>query len=519
MFTPLPTPKEMAAWDRAAMDGYGVRNEMLMENASREALRVLREELGPLRGKRALLLAGKGNNGGDAIALGRHLLDQGCEVLVLLAAAKEHYKGVSGYHLRLARKIGVRTALLKHHPPETWPEAEIIADGLLGTGFSGELRPAYLEWVRAVNARRERGFILALDIPSGLNGLSGKPCPEAVRAHATATFGAAKVGLVMPEAAPCVGKLHVCAIGIPARVLEEAPASHGLLDESVFETLPLPSATMHKGTGGRVAIAAGSAGLTGAACLAALGALRSGAGLVTVACPADIAPQVKHGHPEIMALPLEEGGHWRPKILPRLQEFLENCDAFVIGPGLGRDQATREALEEVLSWKRPPTVWDADALFGLAERPELLDRLGPNDVLTPHPGEMARLIGSDIATVQGARLKVARDFVRQHDVVLALKGAGTVVASCAAPTLLSPFSTSALAVGGSGDVLAGMLGNLLGRGLSPLHATCLAVYWHGFTGTRLERTYPFRGNLATEIAEDLPLALEESMRCRLPKTS
>jgi len=518
MYTPLPTPRQMADWDRASMDQYGIRNEMLMENASREALHVLQQELPRLRGARVLLLAGKGNNGGDAIALARHLLDQGAQVMLLLAGAREQYKGVSGYHLRLALKVGVKSALLKRWPPETWQDYDVIVDGLLGTGFSGELRQDYRHWVEAVNERRGRSFVLALDIPSGLDGHTGAPSPVAVRAHATVTFGAAKIGLAMPEAQEYVGRLHVRHIGIPAEVMAANPASCGLLDDSVFDQFPLPSETMHKGSAGRVCIAAGSGGLTGAACLAALGALRAGAGLVTVACPGGIAPHVKHGRPEIMTLPLGDGRQWEPDILAPLQEFLSNCDALVIGPGLGRSEATMDALERMLGWKRPPTVLDADALYALAERPGLLERLGPGDVLTPHPGEMARLVDGDIPAVQKARIETARSFAETHGVTLALKGAGTVVAAPGEPALLSPFSTHALAMGGSGDVLSGMLGLLLARGLSPLHATCIAVYWHGFTGTCLERDYPLRGALATELCDRLPRALEEKMQCRLQKT-
>ncbi len=512
MYTPLPTPQEMGAWDHASIHDFGMRIEMLMENASREALAVLRKEVSPLRGKNVLLLAGKGNNGGDAIALGRHLLDQGAQVLVLLAAPKNHYKGVCGYHLRLAQKVGVPVERLSQRPPSTWPDAAIIVDGLLGTGFSGELRDDYRLWVDAINARRNDCFVLSIDVPSGLNALSGLPRPDAVRAHATVTFEEAKVGLALPSAAPFVGRLHVRAISIPAKAKERHPASYGLLNNSVCACYPAPCSAMHKGDGGRVCIVAGSPGLGGAACLTALGALRGGAGLVTVAAPAGICMEVKHSVPDIMTLPLGEGTQWRPEMMDTVQSFLAQCDAMVVGPGWGRNPAMADCLERLLTMNRPKTLFDADALFALAQRPELMRHLGAGDVLTPHPGEMARLLQTDIPAVQASRLEIPGAFARKYGVTLLLKGAGTVIAAPQGPTLLSPFSTHCLAVGGSGDVLSGLLGNLLARGLSPLQATCLAVYWHGFTGVRLEREYPFRGNLASEIAHMLPQAFKECIQ-------
>lgn len=521
MDAPLPTPAEMAAWDAASVRDFGIRYEMLMENAARAALEVLQQRCGTLKGRRVLLLAGKGNNGGDAICLGRHLHDLGAQVLVLLAAPQGAYQGVSRYHLRLAKRTGTPLERLDRRPPALWGAPEILVDGLLGTGFSGELRPPYRDWVEALNARREQSFILALDIPSGLDGLTGRPCPIAVRAHATVTFEAAKLGLALPQAAAWTGELHVRPIGIPALVRERHPASCGLLTREVMDLFPRPSALMHKGTGGRLCLVGGSPGLTGAVCLAALGALRGGAGLVTAACPAGLRLEIKHGLPELMTLPLSVGAapdggtgeHWQPELLPLLDPIPARWDALVVGPGWGRGPLMSDCLERLLRMERPPTVLDADALHALAQRPELLRLLDERDVLTPHPGEMARLLGTDIPTVEAARLEAAQDFAQRHGVTVALKGPGTIIAAPGQRPRLAPFATACLAIGGSGDVLAGLVGNLLARGLSPLQATCVGVYWHGFTGHSLEKDFPLRGNLASEIARALPTALKELLIC------
>lgn len=516
-FSDLPTPREMAAWDRCAIEDYGARNEMLMENASREALRVLAEEFGELEGARALLLAGPGNNGGDAFALARHLYDRGVETLVLHAKPQARYTGAAGYHLRLARRVGVETRYVRTPNRARlgdFSAPEILVDGLLGTGFSGELRPDMQAWIEFANALGQSAFVLALDIPSGLDGLRGVPCPIAARADATVAFEAAKLGLVLPSAAPFVGELRPRPIGLPRRVREERPARFRLIEPGIVAELPPLSSMAHKGAAGHVLLVGGSEGLTGAPQLAALGALRAGAGLVTVACPAGLATEIKGANPEIMTLPLGQGRHWRPEMAAPLAAALDRFDALVFGPGLGRATETGAFAQTLLQTKRPPAVLDADALYWLSRRPELLGLLTPTDVLTPHPGEMTRLLaatgdthGKLVVTDPYERLETAERFSASRSGVLILKGAYSVIAQAGAPTSLSPFATPSLAVGGSGDVLAGLTGALLGRGLSPLLAACLAVYWHGCAGELLDHAYPNRGNLAREIAHLLPQAL------------
>jgi NAD(P)H-hydrate epimerase len=516
-FSALPTPREMAAWDRCAIDEYGARNEMLMENASREALRVLSEEFGDLPGARALLLAGPGNNGGDAFALARHLYDQGVETLVLHAKPQARYTGAAGYHLRLARRIGVETRFVKKPSSASlgdFSAPEILVDGLLGTGFSGELRPDMRAWIEFANALGQSAFVLALDIPSGLDGLRGVPCPVAVRADATVAFEAAKLGLVLPTAHAFVGELRTRPIGLPRRVREERQARFRLIEPGIVTALPPLSSTAHKGAAGHILIVGGSEGLTGAPQLAALGALRAGAGLVTVACPAGLATEIKGAHPEIMTLPLGQGRRWRPEMAPTLASALDRFDALVLGPGLGRAEETDAVVQAVLLAKRPPSVLDADCLYWMSRGPELLESLNATDILTPHPGEMTRLLagtgdahGKFVVTDPYARLETAERFTTNRSSVLILKGAYSVIAQAGAPTSLAPFATPSLAVGGSGDVLAGLTGALLGRGLSPLLAACLGVYWHGCAGELLDRAYPNRGNLAREIAHLLPQAL------------
>lgn len=574
MYPSLPSPREMAAWDRAAAE-LGLPEALLMENAAREALHALRAETGEptreLAGVSVLLLMGAGNNGGDAACLARHLLDARARPVVVHTRPLARSRGAAGRHVRLARRCGVRfialpggdgalAGILEREAPA------IIVDGLLGTGFSGNLRPKEEQLVRTVNAWRERAFIVALDIPSGLNGLTGQPQPEAVRAHATVTFEAAKPGLVLPEAAPWVGRLHVRPIGIPRRVRDALPASFRLLTPALAARFPRPSPLWHKGSAGRVLIIGGSVGpqgdLTGAPRLAALGALRAGAGLVTVAAPAGICAAIKAGCPDIMMRPLGPEGtrDWTPDLRDDILRALAGCDTAVIGPGMGRAEATAALTRDVLGapGSRPPLVIDADALHALARNlPEqdwtdppdqtaeatgtktaadgaspgwtLADLVRPADTLTPHPGEAAFLLGLTSAEVQADRFAALAALRSLAPGVWLLKGAGTLIARSSgtssprsaatpatssggqdSPVIIAPFAEPTLAVGGSGDVLAGCLAALSAQlrhesDASELAAS-LAVLLHAEAGRLLARRFPARGDTATDIADALPLA-------------
>ncbi len=533
MPTPLPTPAEMAAWDRAAIQDFGLPAELLMENAGGAALDVLRKAYGPLSGAKALLVAGGGNNGGDAFVLARRLIDRGAEALVLHTHAKARYSPEARLHWNIAERAGVAFRRIPLDRPERveplldrvlseFGVPDILVDGLLGTGFTGELKPGAKELVQAMNELAEACFTLALDTPSGLDGNTGLPRPEAVRADATVCFHAAKLGPAMPHAAPYTGDLHVRDIGLPLAVMNAAPPGQYLMDGSLLDLLAAPPPELHKGRAGHVLVLGGSEGLTGAAQLAALGALRAGAGLVTVGCPRGVLAEVKAGHPDFMALPLgPEGARtWSPACMEDLLPALGRFDGVALGPGLGRGAGAAEfvalfpaafAQAHAKGWA-PPCVYDADALYHLAQAPALLATLPSSAVLTPHPGEMARLLGMGMGELQADRVGAARRFLARHAQILVLKGAGTLVGQ-GRELHLCPVSAPNLAVGGSGDVLAGLMAALLARGISPLQAACLGVYWHAVSGLSLAEEFPGRGNLASEIANALPSIHKERAAC------
>lgn len=509
MYIPLPTPDEMALWDRTSIDTYGIDGTILMENASREALYVLQQEYGCLQDKSAVLFAGSGNNGGDAFALARHMADQGATVMVLHKKAQEEYTRDCAYHLQLALNTEVPLVHLPEYDLDFLTHPDIVVDGLLGTGFRGQLNQQYLEWITHMNRMGKNSFVLALDIPSGINGWTGLPSPTAVKADATASFACAKVGLFMAESRPYVGNLHIRSIGLPARISQDLPPTHYGLDQNILSLRTPPPNTLHKGTAGHVLIIGGSHGLTGAAHLAALGALRGGAGLVTIATPGGLASEVKHGAPDLMTLPLGNGTEWEGQLFEELAPHITRFDNVVLGPGLGRHPGSRDFLRAYLQTPHPPTVIDADALYWLAEDAQCLAHLDANCILTPHPGEMARLCQKTTDEVQQNRPLTLRQAVEQFQCPMVFKGANTLIAGPDSPVYVSPIACANLAVGGSGDILAGLIGSLRNSSLSPLQATCLGVYWHGFAGELLHQTYPNRGNRAIELADMLPVVFKE----------
>ncbi len=513
--TPLPTPAEMAAWDKTTIEDIGILGHVLMENASREAVAVLKEQAGGLAGKRIYFLAGPGNNGGDALAMARIALHDEIDPVIYLTKPQNRYKGSAGYNLKLAKRLGIPIEPLRPEKLTHFPRPDIVVDGLLGTGFSGTLRDEFIDIVRAVNIIGESAFVLAVDIPSGVNGLTGQACPTAVYADATVTFEAAKIGLVQPQAQPFVGRLIVRSIGIPNQVKKEHPTTFVGMGPALGELLNISDPFIHKGRAGRVLAIGGSRGLTGAPLLCGLAALRTGSGLVTVACPGGVETALKAGCPDVMTLPVGDAEGWSSDLVSPLVSKMADSDALIIGPGMGRTSEAGQFLESLIPHITLPTVYDADALYHLASKPELLKSLPETAVLTPHPGEMARLLNTTIPDVEKDRPAALQRLANITCATVVLKGPGTLVMSGKSNnnTLKQihycPIFASCLAVGGSGDILSGMIGALCAKGISLLPATCLAVYWHGLCGLSLEQRYPYRGNLPTEIIDIIPQALKE----------
>jgi NAD(P)H-hydrate epimerase len=449
---------------------------------------------GPVR-----VVIGKGNNGGDGLVAARLLREEGRVVDVLAVAPVEELSGDPA--TMLERLLG--------SPPEPFAPERLegsgaVVDALLGTGFSGSPREPVAGAIAAIND--QDGPVVACDVPSGVDASSGEVEGQAVRAVATATFHGSKIGLhVMPGAAHA-GQVEVVEIGIPRGA--PAPEHAGLIAERVIELFPHRGREGTKFTSGVVVVVGGSKGLTGAPTMAALAAGRAGAGYVEVAVPEPVQPAVDMRLLEQMTrgLPDEDGSH-SPQGVGQVEELAERAGAVVLGPGLGRTDAAQEFAREVAKAMQTPLLIDADGLNAHAQQLESLRGREAPTVLTPHEGELGRLLGIDSHEVAAHRLGSVREAAERSGAVVLLKGADTLVAVPGGPVAVNPAGTPALATAGTGDVLSGLIGALLAKRLGPLEAAALGALAHVRAGRAAAEAHGADHVMARDVIEGLPAGL------------
>ncbi|MBB6674704.1 NAD(P)H-hydrate dehydratase [Cohnella nanjingensis] len=514
----IVTSEEMRNIDKAAIERIGIPALVLMENAGRavaeEAMRLTAQAHGG-PAKRWLVLAGKGNNGADGLVAARHLLEAGCEVGIAYAADPAGFRGEAAVQRDIAANLGLPAVVYagSEGDPIYWTRYDGIVDALLGTGSRGAPAGVYAALIREANAS---GLpIVAIDTPSGLDADTGNLHDPCIRAARTVALAYAKRGLVQYPGAGAAGEVVVRAIGIPARLAEQIGVRTFALDERTLrERLGVDpararEADTHKGTYGHALIAAGSRPMSGAGLLSARAALRGGCGLVTWAVPDRLVEPLAGRVPEAMiyGLPDEERGDWSGVAPAALSQLTVGKDALVLGPGLGRWAGDGDWLRELLAGLDPalPIVLDADSLNILADMPEASAQLcGRRAVLTPHPGEMARLAGFAVPDIQRDRIEAARRYATQHAVTLVLKGARTVVATPEGDVYVNATGNPGMATGGAGDVLAGLVGSLLAQGRTPDQAAAFGVWLHGAAGDRAAAGRPTSSSLvAGDIIEAL----------------
>jgi NAD(P)H-hydrate epimerase len=386
-------------------------------------------------------------------------------------------------------------------------DADVVVDALLGTGVRGPATGAIAAAIEAINAAGRP--VCALDLPSGLPSDGEAPAGPVVRAGVTVTFGLPKLGLVLPAGAAYAGRVEIADLGVPRAWLGEGIRAALLEAADVQAALPRRPVDAHKGTYGHLLVVAGSVGKTGAAALVCLGALRAGTGLVTCATPASQQPVVAARLSEAMTEPLPETAArtLSAKAVERIVELLSRMDAVAVGPGVGLDPETQAAVRTLVRDVERPMVVDADALTALADRPALCRDAPAPRLLTPHPGEAARLLGCGVAEVQADRIGSARRLAAESGAVVALKGARTVVASPDGRVTLNPTGNPGMATGGTGDVLTGVAGGLLAQGVAPPAALGAAVYLHGLAGDLAAETRGEAGLVAGDLADALPAAI------------
>lgn len=489
--------------DRIAIEGLEVPSLLLMEHAGRavaDAAQALVAETG-----RVFVVCGGGNNGGDGYVAARLLLARGLQAQVVAVVPPDRLHGDAAAASRIFIRYGGAVDPLGRQPLGEVGAGDVVVDALLGTGLSRAPQKNFARAIEAVNEARARGAsVVAVDLPSGVCADTGRALGAAVGAERTVTFGAWKRGLVCHPGAALAGAVEVAEISWPPGVVESMRPALCLLDDAfVRSKLPLRASDSHKGSFGHVLVVAGSAGKTGAASLAGLGALVGGAGLVTVAARGDVLPLILAAAPELMGHALPGTGPLGPDDLPALLEAAEGKDALLVGPGIPRGEETGQLLLGLRRGYAPPMVLDADALNALAGLGPLPRQAGRHLVLTPHPGELARLLGSDVRSIQGDRIETARKTAQAWHGTVVLKGAGTVVADPDGDAAVCPTGNPGMATGGSGDVLGGLLAALLAQGLSPGDAARVAVYVHGLAGDRRAQARGRMGLLASDLLDGI----------------
>jgi NAD(P)H-hydrate epimerase len=489
---PVITTAEMRALDRATIEDVGLPALTLMETAGRATAAAALDMLGDERGARVAVVCGPGNNGGDGFVAARVLRAAGVEATVYLAVPRDKLTGDAAAHVAILERAGgvVRMA----DTPAAFADvrgaiegAAVAIDALFGIGLERPVEGHLADLIAAINRAPRR---LALDIPSGLDTDTGRVLGTCVRAHRTVTMAAHKIALASAPGFVCCGRIDVADIGVPPGVLATQAIRAGLVEDSdVVGWLPRSAPMDHKGTRGHVLVVGGMTGMRGAGRLASIAALRAGAGLVTLAATGEPTAD-----DSVMTRSIEIGGS--------LGHLLEGKAAIVIGPGLGRTDAASRWVDEVLA-SGVPAVVDADALFVAGDR--LANAAGPI-AITPHPGEAAHLLGCDVPSIERDRLAAARALAAKTRAVVVLKGARTIVVDgtlddefCS----INPTGGPALGTGGSGDVLAGVLGALLAQHVPAHDAARIAVFVHGRAGDELGAVHGTRGM----VSSDLPLAI------------
>lgn len=498
------TAAEMRALDRWTI-AHDTPGPVLMERAGAGAAQVLRATW-PKAGGPVVVCCGKGNNGGDGFVIARHLRRARYGVDVWLLGRPEDVRGDAAEMLR----SWSGTVVTVESPGQVEPlrrrlaQAGVVVDALLGTGLNAPVEGTFAAVIEAINAAGRP--VLAVDIPSGLSADTGQPLGSAVRADVTATFAFPKLGQVVHPGVGLCGRLEVVDIGIPPDAVATVRPLLRLLEaREVGRLLPRRAPDAHKGTFGHVLIVAGSRGKTGAALLAAGAAARAGAGLTTLAAAGSLLVVLEGRVREVMSEPLPEEPEGAPAVGDgvAVDRLLAGRAAVVCGPGLGQTAGARALVHRIVRQARAPLVLDADGLNAIAGTTLLRERPGPT-VVTPHPGEMARLLGRPTAEVQADRIATARRFATAHGVVTVLKGARTVIAAPDGAAAISPTGNPGMGSGGMGDVLAGIVGGLLAQGLDPMAASCLAVFAHGAAADGVAARRGEVGLLAGDLLDELP---------------
>jgi len=507
------TASQMRELDRRATEEFGIPSLLLMENAGLQAVLEMERSFPRLASRRVALLCGKGNNGGDGLVVARHLFDRGTSVEVYLLARRDEVKGDAKTNLEIATRLGLPIHEVTTHQSlqevrGPIARADLIVDALLGIGIEGGAKGLLAEAIDLLNQAGRP--IVALDIPSGLSADERVLAGPSIQATLTITFGLPKRGLILFPGASRAGRVAVADIGLPHQLLSDDTLDVSLLEpDQVACALPPRDPNAHKGTYGHVLVLAGSPGKTGAAAMCALSALRIGAGLVTLAVSESLNDVMEAKLTEVMTEPLPETSERTVGMgaLGKLLMVIDGKRALAIGPGLSTHPETSELVRELVATVTLPTVLDADGINALASKPETLARAAGPLILTPHPGELARLLSISRDEVLHDRIAIAKKVAADYRVHLVLKGARTLVVDPDGRVAINMTGNPGMATGGTGDVLTGLIGGLLAQGVGPGLAARAGVYLHGLAGDLAAGAMGQEAMLATDLMAQIPEAI------------
>lgn len=514
---------QMKEIDRIAIEDLGIIGPILMENAGLQIAMEIMDCFPDIDYEEIVIVAGKGNNGGDGFVVARHLYNQGCRPKVLLLARTKELKGDAALNAGIAQKIGVEISEIP--TDKEWQihkkalkRATIVIDAIFGTGLTKPARGFYAKVIEDIN--RSEAYTIAVDIPSGLSSDSFQIIGPCVEADLTITLAAPKIAHVFPPAEEIVGELVVADISVPPALFEDDRLKLELVEgEHIIPYFQPRQSDAHKGNFGRLLILSGSLGKTGASILAGKAALKLGAGLVTIGTPQSCLPIVARGMAELMTEPLSETlkKTFSEEALDRSLELLQDKDALLLGPGISTHPSTAKLVKRLLPRIEVPVVLDADALNVLAEEPEILKSLKKTAIVTPHPGEFARLLDLSTKEVVEKKLELAPRFAEDYSVYLVLKGYRTLICTPDGKTYINPTGNPGMATAGSGDVLSGMIASMIIQEKDPLLATLAAVFVHGLSGDIGAQRVGEKALTAGKLITYLPTAIKALSSFYLPE--
>jgi len=511
----LVSAEHMRKLDAQTISSWGVSADVLMESAGRAVVDAVLSHWGSqlsARTAQVMVLCGVGHNGGDGLVVARHLALLGYRVSVTLVGSSSSPSPLSVINEERAKAVGVRIETGE----AKLPEEGVLVDALLGTGLSEGLREVTAKCVQRINeAVRPRVKVVSIDMPTGIHSETGQVLGSAVKADLTVTIGCPKIGLTLEPGRSHAGEIRVARVGI-ADTLSQAGAATGEPSCRMWSSwaaaqhFPRRPTAGHKGRFGHVLLLAGSDGMAGAAALSATAVLRAGAGLVTLGCPVSLREGLEAKLTEAMvsALPECPPAQLARSALEPVLELSAGKDVIAVGPGLGQHAQTRELVLDIVSQASLPLILDADGLNALEGELSVLRSRSAATVLTPHPGEAARLLGISPAEINADRVGCARRLAKETESVVLLKGAGSVVAQPEGATLINPTGGAYLAMAGTGDVLTGMVAAFLAQGIAAPEAAALGAFLHGASADRLAAKKGTSGLLATEIAAELPECMQ-----------